>query len=457
MVDTNIGIQNLFVVNSQGITQGYGQAVIDIFDPTGGLPVNPSNGDVYISAATANGWVASNLEYYDTEHGWKNMAPVSGSIVYVTAIGEPRVYNPLTGTWVSLPDFMGTIAGPGASTNNALVRWNGIDGSTLANSPIIVDDLGNMSGINDITINGKATILGTIDPTGLELTPVATNPGGPNMIWINSTTGDRITIGAAPIPTIAGAMADNAIVRFDGATGTIQSSTATLSDAGDLALGSVTAGTVTGATLQSGNLTITGDNITSTGDITINGVSMNIGGELEVTGVEIAPNSISVPNGTISGETLGFGASNEANALFATVDTDPSPPEITLYDNTPTFLPWVVAGGGGAANFNTTNGTYTPAAPGCYYFQFVAQLYPPGAEFAASIDAVVLSAGLRVGGVDMFIKWGAPSPYLCLTTSALLSITDDTTTVAPFVSADDISRLNNYAVEGTFIVIRLTS
>lgn len=41
--------------------------------------------------------------------------------------------------------------------------------------------------LNTLTVNGKATIHGLIDPTGLEFTPVLTNPGGvqANTIWVN--------------------------------------------------------------------------------------------------------------------------------------------------------------------------------------------------------------------------------------------------------------------------------
>jgi hypothetical protein len=42
--------------------------------------------------------------------------------------------------------------------------------------------------VSTLTVNGKATINGLIDPTGMEFTPVNTNPGGiqENTIWVNS-------------------------------------------------------------------------------------------------------------------------------------------------------------------------------------------------------------------------------------------------------------------------------
>lgn len=55
--------------------------------------------------------------------------------------------------------------------------------------------------LSSLTVTGKATILGLIDPTGLEFTPVTTNPGGvqANTIWVNSTDANKLYFGANPI------------------------------------------------------------------------------------------------------------------------------------------------------------------------------------------------------------------------------------------------------------------
>lgn len=55
--------------------------------------------------------------------------------------------------------------------------------------------------LSSLTVTGKATILGLIDPTGLEFTPVTTNPGGvqANTIWVNSTDANNLYFGASPI------------------------------------------------------------------------------------------------------------------------------------------------------------------------------------------------------------------------------------------------------------------
>jgi hypothetical protein len=55
--------------------------------------------------------------------------------------------------------------------------------------------------LSSLTVTGKATILGLIDPTGLEFTPVTTNPGGvqANTIWVNSTDANNLYFGASPL------------------------------------------------------------------------------------------------------------------------------------------------------------------------------------------------------------------------------------------------------------------
>lgn len=46
----------------------------------------------------------------------------------------------------------GSVTGPGASTDNALVRWNGADGTSIQNSAVIVDDSNNITGVTSITV-----------------------------------------------------------------------------------------------------------------------------------------------------------------------------------------------------------------------------------------------------------------------------------------------------------------
>ena len=63
----------------------------------------------------------------------------------------------------------GDFSGPGSSTDNALVRFDGTGGKTGQNSGLIVDDSNNVSGANSITMaDGKEIIFGSNDDIKIE-------------------------------------------------------------------------------------------------------------------------------------------------------------------------------------------------------------------------------------------------------------------------------------------------
>ena len=300
-LDRNVGITNIFNLNERGIIQNFGQKVINFFDPTAALPANPTDGDFYISLATANGWVNNYLEYYDSYLAtWKNIEPIEGNTVWVDFLGEYRFWDPVAVAWVSAAAILDTIPIAPPSTDKALVRWNGVAGNAVQNSVGILSDAGDLSGltsqtltsvaanpggantlwsnsaisnrytigadpialspitstdnavaryngtsgklqdstmtvndVGDVYIPGKLTVVGLIDPSGLELDPVAANPGGvgANTIWLDSGASNRITIGASPILRGGTTFVDNAILRYDGTNGLTQSTNVLISDA----------------------------------------------------------------------------------------------------------------------------------------------------------------------------------------------------------------------------------
>ncbi len=84
------------------------------------------------------------------------------------------------------------------TADNRLVKTDFASGRVnhIQQSGISIDDSDNMSGVNDFeaataTISDKLTVDGLIDPTGLEFTQQATNPGGVavNTTWIDSSNG----------------------------------------------------------------------------------------------------------------------------------------------------------------------------------------------------------------------------------------------------------------------------
>jgi len=66
------------------------------------------------------------------------------------------------------------------------------------------------SNLNELTIDGKLTVSGLIDPTGLELTPVAANPGGvdANTLWLDSADSNKLKLGSTEVGGGGGAETD---------------------------------------------------------------------------------------------------------------------------------------------------------------------------------------------------------------------------------------------------------
>ena len=52
----------------------------------------------------------------------------------------------------------GGLSGPGSSTDNAIVRWNGTGGDTIQNSGVTIDDSDNLDGVASLTIDASGSI-----------------------------------------------------------------------------------------------------------------------------------------------------------------------------------------------------------------------------------------------------------------------------------------------------------
>ena len=147
-------------------------------------PVDFNDGDVvYVSEATA-GAVTSTKPTGASELiqnvGIVMQTHATNGVLYVTGVGRSN-------------DVPNTISISGGLTAGSLTTAGAAD-------------------LGPTTINGKLTVTGLIDPTGLELTPVAANPGGvaANTIWQDSANSNQWKIGAnrvvdaGNIATIAG-------------------------------------------------------------------------------------------------------------------------------------------------------------------------------------------------------------------------------------------------------------
>jgi len=167
----------------------------------------------------------------------------NGDILQI--VGSNPTFNPLDLT------ASGFVTGPGSSTDNAVVRWDGATGKIVQNSNAILTDSGNLTLTGDLFASDIA-VSGTIFVPEGRLIPLTVQEadGSPvnsqtyNIIFPNASVLSSGNTVQVVFPTAAsglifgpGSSTDNALVRWDGTAGVaIQNSNATLTDAGDLTL-----------------------------------------------------------------------------------------------------------------------------------------------------------------------------------------------------------------------------
>lgn len=130
-------------------------------------------------------------------------------VTFQITTADPIVLNTTSLTFTAISSGgggggSGDVVGPGASTDNAIVRFNGTGGTSVQNSAVtIADTSGNIS----------LPALGTVD-------------------------GRDVSVDGTRLDTFASSSTDNAICRFDGASGGTQNSEVTIGDTGSITLGS---------------------------------------------------------------------------------------------------------------------------------------------------------------------------------------------------------------------------
>jgi hypothetical protein len=129
--------------------------------------------------------------------GHKTRGEASSTVV---SVRRPKIlgawnFSQLSdGVYVSLMET----AFPITPADGAADRLQISDGSgKFTSSADLTWDEGN----SELTVDGKLTVTGLIDPTGLELAPQSSNPGGvaANTIWINSGDSNRLYYGSSHI------------------------------------------------------------------------------------------------------------------------------------------------------------------------------------------------------------------------------------------------------------------
>jgi hypothetical protein len=117
-------------------------------------------------------------------------------------------------------------------------------------------------------VNGKLTVTGLIDPTGLQFDPVAVNPGTANTLWVDSENSDTLMFGATPViggggGDIGGSIAVGQVAYGAGEdeiAGSNNFTYATALESGGLSIANTTpsTSTTTGALKVSGGVGIAG-------------------------------------------------------------------------------------------------------------------------------------------------------------------------------------------------------
>lgn len=161
--------------------------------------------------------------------------PINGDLWYDSTGNLLRAR--INGASISLAP--GDVVGPAGATDEAIARFDGATGKLIQNSVVTISDTGVFSFPDDL----RQTFNPGANQSGLNVGAQAGDPGTlvNGDVWYNSTTnllrarvnGATFTVGNVTGPS--GGATDEALTRFDGATGQlVQNSLITLSDAGAL-------------------------------------------------------------------------------------------------------------------------------------------------------------------------------------------------------------------------------
>lgn len=93
-----------------------------------------------------------------------------------------------------------SVSGPGVSTDDAVVLWNGTSGGFIKNSSVLIDPTGDISGVQDLSVSGAASFASGVNLTGgnlvytsgLNSTIFSNTPSGGTHTWTFRNTNDSV-------------------------------------------------------------------------------------------------------------------------------------------------------------------------------------------------------------------------------------------------------------------------
>ena len=121
-------------------------------------------------------------------------AGVEGSVFTIVS-GHP--------TWQT-PPTPGNVSGPVSTTDNAIARWNGTDGTSIQNSGVIIDDSNNVTGIANTTFATGSSIRTSTSSSDTLLVQAYDVDGAAYTTFITLTAANTPTMDMATSVTIGG-------------------------------------------------------------------------------------------------------------------------------------------------------------------------------------------------------------------------------------------------------------
>lgn len=233
------------------------------------------------------------------------LAPGTSGYVLTSVSGVPQ-WQPSSGGGGG-----GGITGPGTSTNNAIVRWNGTLGTAVFDSLVVVDNLGVMTGG---TWNGNKVGL-AYGGTNADLSAT----GGAGQYLRQLTTGAAITVAIIPASDIGSGQAltkvddTNVTLALGGTPATALLKTASLTLGWTGTLGVARGGTNIASYAV-------GDLLYASGATTLSKLAdVAVGSYLRSGGVTTAPvwSTVTIPNTTAVGDLWQGTTTNIITALSA--------------------------------------------------------------------------------------------------------------------------------------------
>jgi hypothetical protein len=236
-------------------------------------------------------------------------SPINGDVYYDSGTNKFNFRE--NGAWTQIG--ASNITGPGSSTDNALVRWDGVTGTAIKNSTVVLDGSGNITGVAQLTATTLKASTVRLDDTAsaFDLLIQSTSSGvltADRTLTIDVTDANR-TIDLAGNLTVSSAATISGTNSGDVTLGAVGSSpngngaslsgqVLTLQPADGSNPGVLTAGTQTigGAKTFSGNVIISGN-------LTVNGTTTTI----NTTTLNVTDTNITVNNGGNDASSEGAG------------------------------------------------------------------------------------------------------------------------------------------------------